>query len=104
MQVILLLDVDFMVSSSLNELQHSTWLQTAVSQGVLVVLPALEPVRNDAAAQQAVVRACQGMTGCWQNLVGWLLSDSTTALLAVCRPCLTASEPVKLQLAADHYL
>ncbi|KAL3131403.1 hypothetical protein ABBQ38_007716 [Trebouxia sp. C0009 RCD-2024] len=59
-QVLLLLDADFMVSSSLNELQHSTWLQTAVSQGVLVVLPALEPVRSDAAAQQAVARACQG--------------------------------------------
>ena len=70
MQVLLLLDVDFMVSSSLNELQHSTWLRTAVSQGVLVVLPALEPVRSDAAAQQAVVRACQGMIGCWQDLVG----------------------------------
>ena len=70
MQVLLLLDVDFMVSSSLNELHHSTWLQTAVSQGVLVVLPALEPARNDDAAQQAVVRACQGMIGCWQNFVG----------------------------------
>lgn len=56
-----MLDADFMVSSSLNELQHSTWLQTAVSQGVLVVLPALEPVRSDAAAQQAVARACQGI-------------------------------------------
>ena len=62
MQVLLLLDVDFMVSSSLNELQHSTWLQTAVSQGVLVVLPALEPVKSDGAAEQAVVRACQGTT------------------------------------------
>ncbi|KAL3135953.1 hypothetical protein ABBQ32_006997 [Trebouxia sp. C0010 RCD-2024] len=59
-KVLLLLDADFMVSSSLNELQHSTWVQTAVSQGVLVVLPALEPVRSDAAAQQAVARACRG--------------------------------------------
>ena len=56
-----MLDADFMVSSSLNELQHSTWLQTAVSQGVLVVLPALEPVRGDAAALQALATACRGI-------------------------------------------
>ena len=60
-----------MVSSSLNELQHSTWLQTAVAQGVLVVLPALEPVGRDAYAEQAVVRACQGSVaiGCCKDLV-----------------------------------
>ena len=64
MQVLLLLDVDFMVSSNLNELQHSTWLQTAVSQGVLVVVPALEPVKSDASAKQAVVTICQGTISC----------------------------------------
>ena len=63
-QVLLLLDVDFMISSSLNELQHSTWLQTAVSQGMLVVVPALEPVKSDAAAHEAVIRACQGIVDC----------------------------------------
>ena len=60
LQVLLLLDVDFMVSSSLNELQHSAWLQNSVSQGMLVVLPALEPIKSDAAAQQSVLKTCQG--------------------------------------------
>lgn len=60
-QVLLLLDVDFMVSHSLNELQHSNWLQTAVSKSVLIVIPAFEPVMSDVAAQRDVLKACQGM-------------------------------------------
>ena len=60
LQVLLLLDVDFMVSSSLNEAQHSRWVHSVVSQGVLVVVPALEPVSDDEASQQAVFRTCQG--------------------------------------------
>lgn len=63
LQVLLLLDVDFMVSSSLNEVQHTSWLQSAVSQGMLVVLPALEPIKSDAAAQQSVLKTCQGEQG-----------------------------------------
>ena len=60
--MLLLLDVDFMVSSSLNEAQHNRWVHSVVSQGVLVVIPALEPVSDDEASQQAVVRTCQGTT------------------------------------------
>ena len=60
MQVLLLLDVDFMISSSLNEIQHSSWLYSVVSQGLLVVLPAFEPVSDDSHSQEAIIRACQG--------------------------------------------
>jgi len=60
LQVLFLLDADFMVSSSLNELQHSSWVHSVVSQGVLVVIPALEPVSNDLTSQQAVIRSCTG--------------------------------------------
>ena len=60
LQVLFLLDVDFMVSSSLNELQHSGWVHSVVSQGVLVVIPAFEPVSNDLTSQQAVTRSCTG--------------------------------------------
>ena len=67
-QVLLLLDVDFMISSSLNALQHESWLQNAVSQGMLVVLPALEPIKSDAAAQQAVIKTCTGESTCCQGL------------------------------------
>ncbi|DBB15299.1 hypothetical protein WJX82_003966 [Trebouxia sp. C0006] len=59
-EVLFLLDADFMVSSSLNELQHSSWMHSVVSQGVLVVIPALEPVSNDLTSQQAVIRSCTG--------------------------------------------
>lgn len=59
------MDVDFMVSHSLNELHHSSWVQTAVAQGALVVIPALEPVMSDDAAQQEVVRVCQGTGTQW---------------------------------------
>ena len=60
LQVLLLLDVDFMISSSLNLPQHTAWIYDMVSSGVLVVLPALEPVHSDEAAQQAVIRTCTG--------------------------------------------
>ena len=60
LQVLFLLDADFMVSSTLNELQHSSWVHKVVSQGVLVVIPAFEPVSNDLTSQQAVVRSCTG--------------------------------------------
>ena len=60
--MLLLLDVDFMISSSLNELQHAGWLHSAVSQGMLVVLPALEPIKDDTAAQESVLRTCRGDT------------------------------------------
>ncbi|DBA65541.1 TPA: hypothetical protein ACH3X2_003151 [Trebouxia sp. C0005] len=59
-EVLFLLDVDFMVSSCLNELQHSGWVHSVVSQGVLVVIPAFEPVSNDLTSQQAVTRSCTG--------------------------------------------
>ena len=60
LQVLFLLDADFMVSSSLNELQHSSWVHSVVSHGVLVVIPAFEPVSNDLTSQQAVIRSCAG--------------------------------------------
>ncbi len=63
LQVLFLLDVDFMISSSLNELQHDGWVHSVVSQGVLVVIPAFEPVNNDLTSQQAVIRSCTG--GSW---------------------------------------
>ena len=58
LQVLFLLDADFMVSSSLNELQHSSWVHSVVTQGGLVVIPAFEPVSNDLTSQQAVIRSC----------------------------------------------
>ncbi len=60
LQVLFLLDADFMISSSLNELQHNGWVHSVVSQGVLVVVPAFEPVSNDLTSQQAVIRSCTG--------------------------------------------
>ena len=67
MQVLLLLDVDFMISSSLNEIQHSDWLYRVVSQDMLVVLPAFEPVGDDLHSQEAIIRACHGKHMTWQT-------------------------------------
>ena len=60
LQVLLLLDVDFMISNSLNEPQHTAWIHEMVSSGMLVVLPAFEPVHSDQAGQETVFKACTG--------------------------------------------
>lgn len=60
LQVVLLLDADFMTSPGLNCLQHASWLYQAVSTKHAVVLPALEPVGKDSAAKQAALQVSQG--------------------------------------------
>lgn len=64
MQVLLLLDVDFMISASLNEPQNSAWVHEMVTAGVLVVLPAFEPVQSDIGMQETVIRTCRGEHVC----------------------------------------
>lgn len=59
-QVLLLLDVDFMISASLNEPQNSAWVHEMVTAGVLVVLPAFEPVHSNVGMQETVIRTCRG--------------------------------------------
>lgn len=49
-----------MISNSLNDLQHTAWIPEMVSSGMLVVLPAFEPVHSDQAGQEAVFKVCTG--------------------------------------------
>ena len=59
-QVLLLLDIDFMVSNSLNSAGLQDQIYQAVQAEQLLVLPAFEASLEDEAGQQLVDAACAG--------------------------------------------